>query len=54
MLGLVAAAVAVDDRRGSPFLERTAERVHTRHGQRHGLNDARAATFERVGFRIWR
>ena len=54
MLGLVAAAVAIDDRCGGAFLEGTAECVHAGDGQRHGLNNARAATFERVGFRVWR
>src|ERR1700687_802854 len=43
VLRLVAAAVAIDDQRGSALGKRAPEGVHTRNGQGNGLNNARAA-----------
>ena len=50
VFGLVAGAVAINDQGGSAFLKRTAERVHTRHCERHGLHNSRRAPL--LGFLI--
>src|SRR6202034_2018125 len=43
MFRLVLAPVTVDHHGRCAFLEGLTERVHTRHGNRHGLHNARAA-----------
>src|SRR5579862_6771229 len=52
MLGLEAAAVAVDDQAGSALDERTAQGVHTLDHQRNGLHDARTAALAKLFGRI--
>jgi hypothetical protein len=51
VLGLVTAAVAAHDERRGAFLERLAERVFSRNGERHSVDDARAAATPRFLFR---
>ena len=51
MFRLVLAAVNVDHHGGRALFERLAEGVHTRHRERHGLHDSRAAALlvRRIG-----
>ena len=39
MLGLIAAAMAVNNQRGGTFRKRAAQRVHTGNDERHRLHD---------------
>ena len=48
VLGLVAAAVAIDDQRGSALGELAAERVHAGNAQGNGLHNARAAALAQL------
>src|SRR2546423_13317556 len=43
MFGLITTAVAVDNQRGSAFVERSTQGVDTSNRQKHGLYNARAA-----------
>ena len=49
MLGLIAAAVAIDDKTGSAFGEGAAESIDAGDDERDGLDDARAAPLAKLG-----
>ena len=53
VLGLVLAAVTVDHHGRGAFLERLAERVHTRYRNRHGLHNTRATALLCAGVIQW-
>src|SRR5579862_377662 len=53
VLGLVPAAVAVNNERGSSFLERPPERIHASYSERNGLDNARAPPLAKIRLLMW-
>jgi hypothetical protein len=54
MFGLVAATVTADQKSGSAFLKRAAQRVNAGDRERNGLNNARAAASAKIGIVVRR